>query len=336
MKKITSIALIIFMVMILPVTQTQAAKKKTLNKSKVTLVEGKTIQLKIKNNKNKIVWLSSNKKVTMVTKKGKVIAKKKGFAKVTAKIGKKKYVCKVTVKSRITSISLTQTALVMEKGSQTALNISVKPSKEINKVKWYSSDESIAKVSNGIVSALRVGKCTIKATLGGKSAVCTLQVSETYGNVSGKITWLYNSYRGNVADTDAKVILVSTSCTASEVPNLSSYIDWLLPSTINQTLNKFGIYEVKVDGTGTFTFNNIPTGEYKIFVMSNKTTNGEAFKDKRAYMLAIQNSVKKYINETNADFLSQIVGYNKYTISTVNVVKNQTVIFSYDFGITFI
>lgn len=77
-------------------------------------------------------------------------------------------------------------------------------------------------------------------------------------------------------------------------------------------------------------------GEYKIFVMSNKTTNGEAFKDKRAYMLAIQNSVKKYINETNADFLSQIVGYNKYTISTVNVVKNQTVIFSYDFGITFI
>lgn len=48
MKKITSIALIIFMVMILPVTQTQAAKKKTLNKSKVTLVEGKTIQLKIK------------------------------------------------------------------------------------------------------------------------------------------------------------------------------------------------------------------------------------------------------------------------------------------------
>lgn len=55
MKKIVSIALIIFMVMILPVTQTQAAKKITLNKSKVTLVEGKTIQLKIKNNKNKIV-----------------------------------------------------------------------------------------------------------------------------------------------------------------------------------------------------------------------------------------------------------------------------------------
>lgn len=43
MKKIVSIALIIFMVMILPVTQTQAAKKITLNKSKVTLVEGKTI-----------------------------------------------------------------------------------------------------------------------------------------------------------------------------------------------------------------------------------------------------------------------------------------------------
>ena len=57
----------------------------------------KSQTLKLKNNKKKVTWSSNKNKVAAVTKKGKVTAKKKGTATITAKVGKKKYKCKVTV-----------------------------------------------------------------------------------------------------------------------------------------------------------------------------------------------------------------------------------------------
>lgn len=45
----------------------------------------------------KATWKSSNPKIASVTSKGKVTAKKKGTATITAKVGKKTYKCKVTV-----------------------------------------------------------------------------------------------------------------------------------------------------------------------------------------------------------------------------------------------
>lgn len=47
--------------------------------------------------KTKATWKSSNPKVASVTSKGKVTAKKKGTATITAKVGKTTYKCKVTV-----------------------------------------------------------------------------------------------------------------------------------------------------------------------------------------------------------------------------------------------
>lgn len=47
--------------------------------------------------KTKATWKSSNPKVATVSSKGKVIAKKKGTATITAKVGKTTYKCKVTV-----------------------------------------------------------------------------------------------------------------------------------------------------------------------------------------------------------------------------------------------
>lgn len=80
----------------------QAAKKKPkLNKKKVTLYVGKTTKLKVKNTKKKVKWSSSKKSVATVSKTGKVKAKKKGTAKITAKVAKKKLKCTVTVKEKI-------------------------------------------------------------------------------------------------------------------------------------------------------------------------------------------------------------------------------------------
>lgn len=76
-----------------------AKSKVKLNITKATLSVGGSINLKLLNNKKKVTWKSSNKKVASVTKKGKVKAKKKGKASIVAKVGKKKYTCKVTVGS---------------------------------------------------------------------------------------------------------------------------------------------------------------------------------------------------------------------------------------------
>ena len=68
-----------------------------LNKKKVTLKVGGRTTLKLKNYKKKVTWSSSKKSVATVSSKGVVRAKKKGTAKITARAGKKKYVCRVRV-----------------------------------------------------------------------------------------------------------------------------------------------------------------------------------------------------------------------------------------------
>lgn len=96
------LAAIVLLLGVLSVPDTaEAAGKKTvqLNKKAFTLTVGSTQKLTLKNApKNKTVtWKSSNKKIATVTRKGSVTAKKQGKATITAKVGKKKCTCKVTV-----------------------------------------------------------------------------------------------------------------------------------------------------------------------------------------------------------------------------------------------
>ena len=82
--------------------ESQAAAKPKLSKTKLTLKVGKTAKLKVKNYKGTVKWTSNKKKTASVSKKGVVSAKKKGTAVITAKAGKKKLKCKVTVKAAVT------------------------------------------------------------------------------------------------------------------------------------------------------------------------------------------------------------------------------------------
>jgi len=83
-------------------TSQQTTKKIKLNRRKLTLKKGKTFKLKVtltpKNSQDKIIYKTSNKKVAKVSKSGKIKAVKKGKANITVISGKKKIVCKVTVK----------------------------------------------------------------------------------------------------------------------------------------------------------------------------------------------------------------------------------------------
>ena len=87
----------------IPTSAAAATKKVKLNKTKATLTVGKSITLKLKQGSKtlKATFISSNKKIATVAKKtGKVTAKKKGTATITATYKKKKYKCKITVKAK--------------------------------------------------------------------------------------------------------------------------------------------------------------------------------------------------------------------------------------------
>lgn len=72
-----------------------AKSKIEISKKVLKLKVGQSYTIKIKGKKKKVKWSSSNKKIVVVNKKGKVLAKKAGKAVIIAKIQKKKYKCKV-------------------------------------------------------------------------------------------------------------------------------------------------------------------------------------------------------------------------------------------------
>ncbi|MDO5548623.1 MAG: Ig-like domain-containing protein [Eubacteriales bacterium] len=79
------------------VIKAQAKTTVKLNTTSVVIRPGKTKTLKITGTKKKVTWSSSNKKVATVSSKGKITAKKYGVTTITAKVGSKKYKCKVKV-----------------------------------------------------------------------------------------------------------------------------------------------------------------------------------------------------------------------------------------------
>ena len=96
------------------VHQSKMSASVRLNKTAVSLDEGKTITLKLQGAAKKTVWKSSNKNVASVTAKGKnglkavIKAVGEGEAVITVTSAKKKYTCSVTVAAKEVAPTYTQ------------------------------------------------------------------------------------------------------------------------------------------------------------------------------------------------------------------------------------
>lgn len=133
-----------------------------------------------------VTWSSSEPSVATV-ENGKVTAVSGGTTTITATTSNgKKVTCNVTVNEAapeiidVTSISLNQTSLTLEIGESQTLTATVLPSNATDKsVTWSSSDNSVATVSGGRVTAVDSGIATIIATTNnGKTATCSVTVNE--------------------------------------------------------------------------------------------------------------------------------------------------------------
>lgn len=88
----------------------------------------------------------------------------------------------------VTGITIDITSLALTEGETAILSASVVPDNADNKgISWSSSDESVASVSDGMVTALAPGSATITAMSddGGKTATCSVTVSARVISVTG-------------------------------------------------------------------------------------------------------------------------------------------------------
>lgn len=115
-------------------------KNAVLSRKAGTLYVGQSMRLSVSGNASKVKWSSSNKKVVTVSAAGVVKAKGKGKAVITARVGKRKLKCKVTVKSVLQvsprTITVNKTGVVnVTFNYPTTACVSVKNSKYVS-VSW--------------------------------------------------------------------------------------------------------------------------------------------------------------------------------------------------------
>lgn len=152
-----------------------------LSATKGTLVVGKIVNLKLKNNTKTVTWATSNKKIAAIRKVNNNQIQVKGMApgtaSITAKVNGQTYTCKVKVKEKPV---LSKTKVTLKDGQYFNLKLagtSAKPA-------WKSSNTDVAvltKVSNMQyrVSAVSPGKAVIKVKAGNTILKCKVTVQRT-------------------------------------------------------------------------------------------------------------------------------------------------------------
>ena len=164
----------------------------TISQSSLTLEKDGTAQLSAtvtpsNANDKTVVWSSSDYNTVDVNSNGKITAIDTGTATITASTADGKYSakCTVTVSKpvvKVTGITISKTAVTLEKDETTQLIAGVQPANADNRnITWASDNAQIAKVdSSGLVTAVGYGTATITASTadGGYTKTCVVYVPE--------------------------------------------------------------------------------------------------------------------------------------------------------------
>lgn len=157
----------------------EAAGKVALSSSKASVAVGASKTISLRNASGKVKWIISkkSKRVASIKVNGasvKITGKKAGTATITAKVGKKSYKCKLTVKN---APKISKSSIRLTKGSSYGLTVSGTSSSP----KWSTSNKKVASIKKisarkYSVRAVSAGKAIIKAKVNGKTLQCTVTV----------------------------------------------------------------------------------------------------------------------------------------------------------------
>lgn len=232
-----------------------------LDKTQITINEGDeetltaTVLPEDAENKN-IVWESSNQEVATV-ENGKVSALTKGEATIYAKSQDNESViaqCVVTVTKPVTAVSLDKESGVLYVGQEETLTASVLPQDASCKdILWSSSDNEVATVEDGKITALKRGNATITATTvdGGFSAEYSLEVKQAATEI------VFESESAEIVKGDSKTLSVSVLPENTNDKTLS----WSSSNSEIATVEN-GVVTAHKSGTATITATAVDGGAF--------------------------------------------------------------------------
>lgn len=171
------------------VTVTTLATSISLNQNNANLIVGQSLSLNAiiqpstTSNQN-IVWKSNNNSCASVTSDGTVSANATGTATITATTSDGTNLsasCVIVVTNPVISVTLDKTSAEMMVGQQIVITASCIPSNADNtSITWSTSDNTVATVENGVVTAKKLGNATITASsANGIEAKCSINVVPT-------------------------------------------------------------------------------------------------------------------------------------------------------------
>lgn len=100
----------------------------------------------------------------------------------------------------VTGVQLSKNEITLKEGDTETLEYTITPENATNKnVSWSSSDETVATVRNGMITAIKEGETTITVTTedGNKTATCTVTVEKTQDINNGNGSIDNNNYGAN-------------------------------------------------------------------------------------------------------------------------------------------
>ena len=243
-RKTTGLIIVLLATMLLGMN-VQASLR--LSKKKLTVVCGKTAVIELKGVSAGVSWKSSKPKVARIRAIGnraQITGKKAGNAKITAKVGKKKFVCTVTVREKPV---LSMKSVKIGVGGKICLKVNGTGSK----VRWSVSDKNIAaiKKTNAVSCEVRVkkkGLTTVKARVGKKTLKCKVEVLKA-GSVIKVTDVLVNI--GNNTIIVGQTVRATATITPSNAT--SKKVIWTSSDSSVATVNASGVVKGVMQGTAT-------------------------------------------------------------------------------------
>lgn len=297
------ILIISLLIGIIPITVN--ATSISLNKNQMTLGVGYSETLKYTLtsglNSSNIVWKSSNEKVAIVSN-GKVTGVTNGETIITATINGQSSTCLVIVSPNyiaVSNVKLNKTSTTLSIGSTESLTGTVVPSNATNKdMTWTSSDNSIATVSNGKVTAKKTGTAIITVTSGNKKATCIVNVVNTISLKGISINKTTTTIKEQAAET--------LTITYSPSNATNKKITWKSSNTNIATVDNNGKVTAKKAGTATITAvsndgGHVATCKVTVEAISKKVTSVTLDKKELTILTGEKANLKVTINPNYAE-----------------------------------
>ena len=292
-------------------------------------------------------YTSSNTKVAEVAQTGKITAKTAGTANITTKITlsnqkTKSFITKVTVKAKpsteipVKTLKLNKTKLTLELKKTYKLKATVTPSNATNKkVSWKSSDSKIVAVSNGKLTAKKVGSANIAvATSNGKIAICkvtvkigvkkvtlnkkkvTLGVKETFtlkttitpkNATNKKVKW--TSDKKNIATVNSKGVVTAKKAGKAKITATVDGKKVSCTVTVKKAPSKITLNKKSVSLKKNKTF------QIKVKFPKNTTSNKITYKSSKPKIVSVTSAGKvKALKKGSATITVQTFNKKKATL----------------------